>query len=67
MTSAPITASATRTLGCCVACLLNQAHDVHDTTLPAVQRATITAPTRRTPDPDIPGYLAEAVPPYPSF
>lgn len=56
MTSNPITATATRTLGCCIACLLGQTHAVHDTSLPAATRSSITAPNRRMPDPDIPGY-----------
>jgi len=60
----PITATPTITVGCCLACLLGQRHDEHDTTLPVVQRASITAPVRRAPDPLIPGYLTEAVP-YP--
>jgi hypothetical protein len=47
-----------------VACLTGQTHAVHDTSLPVVQRASITPPTRRIPDPLIPGYLTEAVP-YP--
>jgi hypothetical protein len=64
MTSRPITATEPRVLGCCVACLLGQRHDEHDTSLPVVQRASITAPARRAPDPLIPGYLTEAVP-YP--
>lgn len=57
--SPAITATAPRVLGCCVACLLAQPHDVHDTTLPAVQRASVTVPPstpRRMPDPLIPGY-----------
>lgn len=63
--SPAITATMTRTLGCCVACLLAQPHETCDTTLPVVQRSSITAPTpapRRIPDPDIPGYLTEPVP-----
>lgn len=63
----PITATRTRTLGCCIACLLNQPHTVHDTSLPAVQRSSITVPVLRKADPDIPGYLAEAVPYPPAF
>lgn len=43
----PITATKPRTLGCCVACLLDQAHTVHDTSLPVAQRSSVTAPTRR--------------------
>jgi hypothetical protein len=56
VTSEPITAAPTVTGGCCVACLLGQAHTVHDTSLAVVQRTSITAPVRRAPNPDIPGY-----------
>ncbi len=63
--SPAITATRPRTSGCCVRCLLGQTHSVCDTSLPVVQRTTITA-TRPTPaaDPDLPGYLTEPVP-YP--
>jgi len=54
--NAPIAATRPVTLGCCVACLLAQTHSVHDTSLPAVQRASVTVPTPRRPDPDLPGY-----------
>lgn len=56
--SPALTATRPRTLGCCVRCLLAQPHDEHDTSLPAVQRSSITAPPapRHTPDPLIPGY-----------
>lgn len=63
----PITATRPRTLGCCVACLLGQAHTVHDTSLPAVQRVSVAVPVLHKADPDIPGYLAEAVPYPPAF
>lgn len=45
MTSAPITATAGRVLGCCLACLLDVPHAQHDTNLPAAARASVTAPT----------------------
>lgn len=63
------TATPARTLGCCVACLLGQVHLVCDTSLPVVQRATITAtrPARPEADPDLPGYLAEPVPQPPAI
>ncbi len=48
MTSHPITASATRTLGGCLHCATGAAHDRHDTTLPAVQRSSITATRKKT-------------------
>lgn len=67
MTSQPITAAPARVLSTCTACLLGQAHAVHDTSLPVAQRSSITVPAPRVPDPDIPGYLAEAVPPFPSI
>lgn len=57
--SPAITATRTRTLGCCVACLLAQRHEACDTSLPVVQRSSIIAPVpapRRMPDPLIPGY-----------
>lgn len=47
MTSRPITATAPRTLGCCLACLLDATHTRHDTSLPAAQRTSITAPIRK--------------------
>jgi|GEM_PF-4992581 len=67
MTSHPITAAPTVTSGCCVACQAGQTRAACDTSLPVVQRASITAIARRAPNPDIPGYLAEAVPAYPSI
>lgn len=56
----PITATPTITVGCCLACLLGQRHDEHDTTLPVVQRASITAPARRPPA----SYAATPLPGY---
>jgi hypothetical protein len=65
--SPPITATRPVTLGCCVACLTGRTHTAHDTSLAVAQRSSITAPKPRTPNPDIPGYLAEPVPSYPSI
>lgn len=47
--------------------MLGQTHTDHDTALPAVQRSAVTVPMPRKPDPDLPGFLAEPVPPYPSI
>ncbi len=65
--SPALTTTPARTLGCCVACLTGRSHPVCDTSLPVVQRTTVTA-TRpaRVADPDIPGYLTEAVPQPPA-
>jgi len=60
MTSRPITATVPRALGCCIACLLDQTRGEHDTSLPVVQRASITAPVRRTPA----SYAATPLPGY---
>ena len=53
----PITATAPRTLGCCVACLTGQTHTDHDRALPAAQRSSITAPTTTTRPPALHEYL----------
>jgi len=66
--NAAITTTRPVTLGCCVACLLGQAHAVHDTSLPAAQRSAVTVPAPRRPaDPDVPGFLTEPVPAYPAI
>jgi hypothetical protein len=49
MTTLPITATPTRTLGGCLLCAAGQFHTRHDVALPAVERTTITAaPIRKS-------------------
>jgi len=48
VTTQPITATRTRTLGGCLLCAAGQPHTRHDVALPVVERTTITAtPSRK--------------------